>query len=406
MAHLQFAKQNSWKLKFMKNFVIFLLALTVFWNCQRANQTIQVESPYVFDQRRDDPSFRMPFLSRKVLPLISIAAVGDIMLGDHTLHFIKKYGADYPFDSTRKMLSETDIAFGNLEAPFTRTGTKFEKTFNFKVPPEHVSGLIGSGIDVVTLANNHMLDYGIEGLKNTLAILDSFSFAHCGAGMNLDQANKPAIIERNGLRVAFLGYSLTFPEEFWATKSHGGTSYPTEKNMRASIQHCDSIADFTVVTFHWGAEGKNLPKDYQKEYAHLAIDLGADLVLGHHPHVLQGLEIYKNRLIAYSLGNFTFSSYSRRAAESMILKVYLVAEGLFFAKIIPVSVDNYEISFQPKILKGKRAQTVIDNLKIYSEPLNRTTIIDDDGYIWGSKLAIEDSLFFATGIKDSSNNAN
>ncbi|HEX9971317.1 MAG TPA: CapA family protein [bacterium] len=390
----------------MKNFILFLLAITVFWNCQRANQAIQVESPYVFTELRNDAGFRMPLLSRKILPLLSIAAVGDIMVGNHTSYFIQKNGADYPFDSTRQILSQTDIAFGNLEAPFTRTGTKFEKTFNFKVPPEYVSGLIGSGIDVVTLANNHMLDYGIEGLKNTLTILDSLGFAHCGAGLNLEQANKPAIIERNGLRVAFLGYSLTFPEEFWATTSHGGTSYPTEKNMRASIQRCDSIADFTVVTFHWGAEGKNFPKDYQKEYAHLAIDLGADLVLGHHPHVLQGLEIYKNRLIAYSLGNFTFSSYSRRAAESMILKVYLVDEGLFFAKIIPVSVDNYEISFQPRVVKGKRAKAIIDNLKAYSEPLNRTTIIDDEGYIWGRKLADYDSFFVVKGHKDSSNNAN
>lgn len=334
----------------------------------------------------------MSLLSQKILPLVSIAAVGDIMLGNHTIYYIEKYGADYPFDSTRQLLSQSDIAFGNLEAPFARTGTKFEKTFNFKVPPEYVSGLIRSGIDVVTLANNHILDYGIEGLKNTLIVLDSLGLAHCGAGLNRDQANEPAIIDRNGLRVAFLGYSLTFPEEFWATRSRGGTAYPTETNMRASIQHCDSIADFTVVTFHWGAEGKNFPKDYQKEYAHLAIDLGADLVLGHHPHVLQGLEIYKNRLIAYSLGNFTFSSYSRRATESMILKVYLVDEGLFFAKIIPVSVDNYEISFQPRVVTGKRAETIIANLKTYSEPLNLTSIIDDDGYIWGRKLSEHDSL--------------
>jgi poly-gamma-glutamate capsule biosynthesis protein CapA/YwtB (metallophosphatase superfamily) len=161
-----------------------------------------------------------------------------------------------------------------------------------------------------------------------------------------------------------------------------------------------------VVTFHWGAEGKNFPKDYQKEYAHLAIDLGADLVLGHHPHVLQGLEIYKNRLIAYSLGNFTFSSYSRRATESMILKVYLVDGGLFFAKIIPVSVDNYEISFQPRVVTGKRAKTIIANLKAYSEPLNLTAIIDDDGYIWGRKLADHDSLIADKARKSLLNNSN
>lgn len=390
----------------MRKIVLFFAVIIFFWNCQRVNQSAKVESPHVFAEHFENKNFRMSFLSQKTLPLVSIAAVGDIMVGNHTSYYIQKYGADYPFDSTRQLLSQTDIAFGNLEAPFTRTGTKFEKTFNFKVPPEYVSGVIGSGIDVVTLANNHILDYGIEGLKSTLSVLDSLGMAHCGAGLNLDQANEPAIVERNGLRVAFLGYSLTFPEEFWATKSRGGTSYPTETNMRASIQHCDSIADFTVVTFHWGAEGKNFPKDYQKEYAHLAIDLGADLVLGHHPHVLQGLEIYKNRLIAYSLGNFTFSSYSRRATESMILKVYLVDEGLFFAKIIPVSVDNYEISFQPRVVTGKRAKTIIDNLKAYSAPLNPTSIIDDDGYIWGRKLTDHDSLVAETTSKSKLINSN
>jgi len=390
----------------MKKLVILLLIAVNFLNCQRANQSVQVESPHIFKKHPGDAGYRIPFLSQKTIPLVSIAAVGDIMLGHHTIHYIQTYGVDYPFDSTRQALRQSDIAFGNLEAPFTRTGTKFEKTFNFKVPPEYVTGITRSGIDIVTLANNHILDYGIEGLKNTLTVLDSVGLAYCGAGLNLEQARKPAIIERNGLRVAFLGYSLTFPEEFWATKSRGGTNYPTEASMRASIQHCDSIADFIVVTFHWGAEGKNFPKDYQKQYARLAIDLGADLVLGHHPHVLQGLEVYKNRLIAYSLGNFTFSSYSRRATESMILKVYLVEEGLFFAKIIPLSVDNYETEFQPRIVTGARARAVIKNLQTYSEPLNPRQIIDDDGYIWGRRLALSDSYYAADEKNNSSKGSN
>jgi len=313
------------------------------------------------------------------------------MLGNHTSGYIEQYGVDYPFDSTRNALTQAEIAFGNLESPFTQTGTKFEKTFNFKVPPEYAISLINAGFDVVTLANNHILDYGREGLKNTISVLDSIGLSHCGAGLTLDQAQQPAIIERNGFRVGFLGYSLTFPEEFWATRSSGGTNYPN--NLKANLQQTDSLVDFTVVTFHWGAEGSNYPKDYQKFFAHLSIDCGADLVIGHHPHVLQGLEIYKNRLIAYSLGNFSFSSYSRRSTESMILKTHLTKNGLLFAKIIPVSVDNYEISFQPRILTGARTETILANLRKYSEPLNSTNIINDNGSIWGTGFSHVDSLF-------------
>ena len=332
----------------------------------------------------------MPLNPGQLIPVISIASVGDIMLGNHTTYYLEKQGINYPFDSTRNVLSRTAVAFANLESPFTTTGTRFDKRFNFKVPPKYAISLINAGFDVVTLANNHILDYGIEGLKNTINVLDSIGLDHCGAGLTREQARQPAILERNGYRIAFLGYSMTFPLEFWASDTSGGTNYPTY--MRSSIQHCDSLADFTVVTFHWGSESKNYPKEYQKVFAHQAIDYGADLVIGHHPHVLQGLEIYKNRLIAYSLGNFSFSSYSRKATESMILKVYLTNEGLLFAKIIPVSVNNLDVAFQPRILSGADSDSVLSHLRKYSAALNSSNIIDERGYIWRQKPVSSDSL--------------
>lgn len=384
-------KGNDLVLKNKTYFFILIIAIFSFLGCSKPNKSLnQRDKPYVFQHPDTLVSARLPLERNNLFPSISIAAVGDIMIGNHTIEYIENYGVDYPFDSTRKVLSQADIAFANLESPFTRTGTKFEKKFNFKVPPDYAGGLIRAGFDVVTLANNHILDYGSEGLKNTITVLDSIGLAFCGAGLTLDQAQQPAIIERNGFRVAFLGYSMVFPEEFWATRSRGGTNYPN--NMEQNIRQADSLADFIVVTFHWGAEGMNYPRDYQKFFAHTAIDCGADLVLGHHPHVLQGLEIYKNRLIAYSLGNFSFSSYSRRATESMILKVYLTKSGLLFAKIIPVSVDNYEIAFQPGILSDYRAQTVLAHLRTYSEPLNPANIINDSGYVWGGRFSADESL--------------
>lgn len=308
------------------------------------------------------------------------------MIGNHTLPYLDKYGYAYPFQATASILQSGDMAFANLESPFTENGTPFEKKFTFKVHPKYVSGLIDAGIDVVTLANNHILDFGLEGLANTIATLDSAGILFCGAGMAKQDAQAPAIFKTNGFRIAVLGYSMTFPEEFWASDTSGGTNYPYEKNLERSIQQCNSIADFTVVTFHWGRESTFFPKEYQKRFAHRSIDLGADLVLGHHPHVLQGLEIYKNRLIAYSLGNYAFSSYSTKATESMILKTFLNEDGLFYAKIFPMCVDNYKIDFQPKIVTGAKADTILAHLRSYSQATDSNLVIDDNGYIWKNTL--------------------
>ena len=398
-------KDNDLVLKNKTFFFIFIITIFSFFGCSKRNIVLnQLEKPYVFQHPDTLVALRLPLKSKDLFPSISIAAVGDIMIGNHTVEYIEKYGVDYPFNATSKVLSQADIAFANLESPFTNTGTKFEKKFNFKVPPDYAIGLIKAGFDVVTLANNHILDYGMDGLENTITVLDSIGLDHCGAGLSLAQAQQPAIIERNGFRIAFLGYSMVFPEEFWANRSMGGTNYPY--NMEKNIRQADSLADFIVVTFHWGAEGVNFPKDYQKFFAHTAIDCGADLVLGHHPHVLQGLEIYKNRLIAYSLGNFSFSSYSQRASESMILKVYLTTGGLLFAKIIPISVDNYEIAFQPRILSEDRADTILAHLKTYSESLNPTNIINDNGYVWAGKIFPDDSLYIRQLNKTSPKDSN
>ena len=365
-----------------------ILFLYLFFGCSNQKQHIQIQTPQPLEifYPKQTLSLRQNLSNFRTTSLTSIAAVGDIMIGNHTTAYIKKYGVTYPFDSTKSILTSTQFTFGNLESPFTETGPRFDKRFTFKVPPKFATGLKESGFDIVTLANNHMIDYGIEGLEKTIITLDSLGVKHCGAGLTLEDAQKPAIVEKDGIKLAFLGYSMTFPKEFWATDSTGGTAFPTEKILKKAIQHCDSIADFTIITFHWGSELKNFPKNYQKHFARYCIDQSADLILGHHPHVLQGLEVYKNRLIAYSLGNFAFSSLSRKAIESIILKIYLTKNGLLYAKAIPIDVNNYNISFQPRILRGAKADTVLSHLQKFSEPLNTSSIINDLGYIWGVQL--------------------
>jgi poly-gamma-glutamate synthesis protein (capsule biosynthesis protein) len=314
--------------------------------------------------------------------VISIAAVGDVMLGAAALRTIEERGCDYPFDSTRTLLRGADIAIANLEAPFTRRGSPFDKRFTFRVPPQWAAGVRNAGFDVLNLANNHILDYGQDGLFDTIATLDSLGLFHCGAGANDSAAAAPALVRVRGKTIAFLGFSTTYPEEFWATRNRAGTCFPFQLRMEKAIKASRAQADHVVVSFHWGAELATTPKDYQRLLAHRAVECGADVVLGHHAHVLQGIEVYRGRLIAYGLGNFAFGSRSESSRESMILKVYLDADGPVLARVIPISVYHREVAFQPRPLRGQDRADALARLAHLSAGLNGgKQILDEQGFV-------------------------
>ncbi len=327
-------------------------------------------------------------------PGVSLVAVGDVMLGTWVTSYLDSSGATYPFEPTRHILEAADFAIANLEAPFTDRGEPVkDKTFTFRVPPKHAAGLKESGFDILHLANNHILDYGPEGLFDTITTLDSLALTHVGAGENIAAAFAPAILERDGLdgkklRLGFLGFSMTHPEEFYAGKTNPGTAFPFYERYIAALDSLAPKVDIMVVSFHWGAEKMVTPKAYQIEMAHLAIDRGADIVLGHHPHVLQGLELYRPRpdarpgLIAYSLGNFAFGSYSRSSRTSIILKCVLDNEGVLYARCIPINVFNDEVNGQPRLLQDEAATAVIDSLNAISRHLNNgKNLISAEGFI-------------------------
>lgn len=338
----------------------------------------------------DEKSSALPFKSEKVTPvdMISIAAVGDVMMSSWIINLVEEYGYDFPFDSTASIISSADLAIANLEAPFTTSDSCHkDKTFTFKVPPYFLGGLLNAGFDIFTMANNHILDYGDEGLLQTMATLDSAGMPFCGAGENVHKACAPKIVEKNGQKIAFAGFSMTFPKSFWAKTDRCGTCYPTLYRLRETMLAGEEQADITIASFHWGQEKRTTPRDYQIEYAHRAIDYGADLVLGHHPHVLQGFELYKGKLIAYSLGNYVFGSYSETARTSAVLRALVRDDGLVYASVIPINVHNATVKFQPRLLKGLARQTVIDSLNAYSQHLNLgKTLINRDGTIFPTLL--------------------
>jgi poly-gamma-glutamate synthesis protein (capsule biosynthesis protein) len=304
---------------------------------------------------------------------ITVVAVGDTYPGGRAAPFIKKYGYGYLFEPTREILKGADLVIANLEAPLTQSeDILMDKKYILKADPKAAEGIKDASIDVVTLANNHIMDYGEAGLRDTKQALDRYGVLYTGAGENVKEARKPAIYEADGVKIAVLAYSNTFPKVFYAKKGSPGTAPGYAKYVRRDVRAARSAADIVIVSFHWSADRLKIPKDYQVSLAHLAIESGAQLVVGHHPHVIQGVEVYKGGLIFYSLGNFIFGFYSSPDTEGVIAEVEFETGTDGFkassARIIPLDVDNTKVKFQTTPLEGQRAEEKLEEIVERSEP--------------------------------------
>lgn len=299
---------------------------------------------------------------------ITINAVGDIMLAGKWAPLLKAKGYDYPFGGVKAELAGADINLANLESPLATRGNEYiGKQFRFRADPAVAKAVRKAGFNLVTLANNHSMDFGGEALAETMQHLDSAGITWIGAGANLDEARKMALYTIKGKKVAFLGYSLTQPIEFFAGQNRPGTAPGYEKLVTADVASARRQADYVIVSFHWGKEASGIVQDYQRKAAHNAIDAGADVIIGHHPHVLQGIELYKNGVIFYSLGNFTFASKSTTADVSALIRLRFEEKQLS-AEILPLDVLHRRIGFQPQVLSGNRAGAVIEKLLELSRP--------------------------------------
>lgn len=306
-------------------------------------------------------------------PAIHVVAVGDIMLGGTAAPELARFGYDYPFARVDNLIRGADVVFGNLEGPLTNRGVAATKQYVFRSPPQKVApALARAGFNVVSLGNNHSMDYGIDGLRDTIDALTRAGIHYAGAGENLAAARRPAIINVHGVRVAVLAYSLTFPEEFWADATRPGTAFGHERQVRADVAAARKRADIVLVSFHWGREGTVEPVDYQRKLGHAAIEAGAAAVVGHHPHLLQGIERYRDGVILYSLGNFVFGSYSPDAARSAIARLTLRGGHVRAVALYPIDVLNAEVVFQPYVLRGRAADEVVAQLQRISRPLGTT----------------------------------
>jgi poly-gamma-glutamate capsule biosynthesis protein CapA/YwtB (metallophosphatase superfamily) len=296
---------------------------------------------------------------------LTLYFAGDCTLANHFEDFIDDR-FEYPFQHF-KIFSEGDLSMVNLENPVTERTQRVDKEFNFKMNPKYLRVLQEAGIKLVTLANNHIFDYGADGLLETIHFLDSVRIRHVGAGSNLDAAREPAIFDVKGVRLGFLAYFGG--GTYAATGTRAGVAPRFQYMIKTDIQklkQADKV-DYVVVNFHWGKEKALYPEEWQAALAHFTVECGADLVVGHHPHVLQGVEEYKDGIIAYSLGNFLFGGKNRSTYNTVVLKVEIRGAERR-TSLLPVRVENW----QPSILSGEEGEGVIATVKQRSSRFRET----------------------------------
>jgi hypothetical protein len=200
------------------------------------------------------------------------------------------------------------------------------------------------------------MDFGVEALKSTLEALEKTKIKYAGAGMNEAEAREPAWFDVKGRKVAILAYSLTEPTQYWAGEARPGCASASGPDMREDIQKArDKGADLVFVCCHWGQEKKTVLRAYQPTLSHLAIDAGADAVIGHHPHIWQSLEVYKGKPIAYAIGNFAFGTLTSIKDSGILYLSYDDKNRWVGAKILPLNVNNYQVQFCPAPMKEKAA---------------------------------------------------
>ncbi|MCI0572504.1 MAG: CapA family protein [Myxococcaceae bacterium] len=314
----------------------------------------------------------------------TLLAGGDVTLGYHYEEYFddqvargatREEMAAYGFKELRPVADGADLFLVNLECPFTDRGEKVPKNFNFRARPELVSALLAGGVDAVSLANNHLLDYGVVGLMDTLATLDAARIPHFGAGRNLAEARRPAIVTVNGTRVALLGYYFLGtrniePPEVIATDTTPGVAghawdvEAMERMVREDVTAARAVADVVIPFFHWGIEGNGEPEPYQVRLGRAAVEAGASAVLGSHPHVLQGMELHQGAPIVYSLGNLVFGgNWDPRDKRSALFKARFGPGGYLGSELVALQTDRYpERPMQPFPLEGEAREAVLRTL--------------------------------------------
>lgn len=305
-------------------------------------------------------------------PTVTLMFGGDVTLGDA---LVEEIGEDYQLPlANLDPYRQADWAMVNLDHPLTQaTKARPDQSFPSKADPDLVNVLTAGGIDMVNLANNHIMDYEGSGLVETLKTLEDSGIYSIGAGRDLTEARRPQIVEVKGQRIAYLGYYDTDIDG--AGQGVPGINPLQEEQVAEDIQAIRDQVDWVIVNYHWGVELSNYPANWQMDLARFTIDVGADLVVGHHPRVLQGAEIYKGRPIVYSLGSFIFGSNARSQDDTAVLRVSLKNRQMKL-EFLPIAVQNH----QAQVAQGEKGKEILKQISrlssIFDQPMTTPMVLE------------------------------
>lgn len=311
---------------------------------------------------------------------VQLAFVGDIMLALRVAGLIQEQGTDYPWRQVAPVLQKADLAVGNLECAVGTTGRPEQgKEYTFRAPPVALEGLARAGIDLVGVANNHALDYGRDCFLETLDNLKRVKVGYVGGGHNLEEAARPYIAELKGIKVGVLGVCLHLPGGWGATDKVSGlfSGFDTARLLKA-IRDLDSQVDWTVVFVHWGKERADYPEKWHQTLAQRILEAGADLIIGHHPHVWQGIDRRDRSLVAYSLGNFVFTIRPEfpQQQQTGILLVTLTRDRIQEVRVVPCHIPR---AGETVLAQGELATRILNRIDRVSEPFG--TYVTADGRV-------------------------
>lgn len=300
--------------------------------------------------------------------LVRLVAVGDVTLGDHPVCFghgvrstIEKYGFDYLFKNISQELSGADIVFGNLESVLTAdpAASRRMNSLEFRGKVSYAKNMARIGFNVMSVANNHAMQHGVCAFEESVNALRSSNITPVGISVN--GLSNYYYKESGDVKIALIAFSMR-PDNY----TDSGIKYAMGDvdNIVEQIKRLKREGKVVIVSLHWGEEYMNHPSVEQVCHAHNMIDAGANLIIGHHPHVLQGVEHYKHGYIAYSLGNFIADFWQEYARRTLILKCVIDKDGVSQVEFTPVLINT---KYQPLIPNHHMRESIMNSLKSYSE---------------------------------------
>jgi len=307
---------------------------------------------------------------------------GDIMMALELGSIIASRGIDHPWVDVAPLFQSADLSILNLETAVSTRGERTKRQeVSFRSHPDTLQGLVNAGVNMVSLANNHVLDYGPDAFLDTIKYLDEHGIKHLGAGRSLDEASAILYQSINGIDLAFIAATSIFISDNWKATENNMGIFPLRETyyelLFSRIREAEENSDYVILLLHWGEEHRYFPETHQEELARKLIDNGADIIIGTHSHSLHGIEYYNDGIIFYSTGNFMFLVYNENARKSAVFELTLSKNEIVSSRIYPIYIQGGRAN-----LNQVNSPRYLDVINIMNErSLRFGTRIESNGYI-------------------------